>query len=153
MTLFSLIRFAPPLHAIRRPKRNIAQRSSTKIVAAPLVTATAVVGLDSALGNATATHHRAASTGTLAVADRAIIHWRLAQGAPIAPAPVPVTTSVTAATVLAPAATTIPGRSSTTNTVRPRPRSAPSAEDTAAHSGGGPAACPWAAHVAHHPPR
>ena len=40
--MFSLIRFSPPRHAVRHEKRGVIRHPATKVVAAPLVTATAV---------------------------------------------------------------------------------------------------------------
>lgn len=40
--MFSLIRFSPPCHAIHHEKRGVIRHPATKVVAAPLVTATAV---------------------------------------------------------------------------------------------------------------
>jgi hypothetical protein len=45
--LFSLIRFSPPRHAVRRERRGIIHHPATKVVAAPLVTA-GIVAMDSA---------------------------------------------------------------------------------------------------------
>ena len=44
--MFSLIRFSAPRHAVRHEKRGLARHPATKVVAAPLVTATAVVTVD-----------------------------------------------------------------------------------------------------------
>jgi hypothetical protein len=43
--LFSVIRFSPPRHGVRREKRGVIRHPATKVVAAPLVTAT-VVAMD-----------------------------------------------------------------------------------------------------------
>ena len=40
--MFSLIRFSPPRHAVHHDKRGVIRHPATKVVAAPLVTATAV---------------------------------------------------------------------------------------------------------------
>jgi hypothetical protein len=45
--VFSLIRFSAPRHAVRRERRGVVHHPATKVVAAPLVTATAVVAVDS----------------------------------------------------------------------------------------------------------
>ena len=44
--MFSLTRFSAPSHAIRHEKRGLARHPATKVVAVPLVTATAVVTVD-----------------------------------------------------------------------------------------------------------
>jgi Glycosyl hydrolase family 26 len=46
--VFSLIRFSPPRHAVRHERRGVIQHPATKVVAAPLVTAAAVVAMDAA---------------------------------------------------------------------------------------------------------
>ncbi len=44
--MLSLIRFSAPRHAIRHDNRGVLRHPATKVVAAPLVTATAVVAMD-----------------------------------------------------------------------------------------------------------
>ncbi|MGA2521429.1 MAG: hypothetical protein ABSG81_11505, partial [Acidimicrobiales bacterium] len=54
--MFSLIRLTPPRHAIRRERLSIIRHPATKVMAAPLVTAT-IVAMDSAdLTTAPQTH-------------------------------------------------------------------------------------------------
>jgi len=55
--VFSLIRLSAPRHAVRRDRRGLVRHPATKVVAAPLVTATAVVAMDAVnMGASPQTH-------------------------------------------------------------------------------------------------
>jgi hypothetical protein len=69
--VLSLIRLSPPVHAIRRDKRGIVRHPATKAVAAPLVTATAVVAMDSADTTSTLPAHALGSTPSVPTAAHA----------------------------------------------------------------------------------
>jgi len=68
--VLSLIRFSPPLHAVRRQKRGLVRHPATKVVAAPLVTATAVVAMDSGDITSAPLAHVATSSSAMAGAKQ-----------------------------------------------------------------------------------
>jgi Glycosyl hydrolase family 26 len=118
--VLSLIRFTPPRHAVRRDTRGVVRHPATKVVAAPLVTATAVVAMDSNDTASSPQAHVAASHTALPTASR----WSRSF------------LRVTQSTVPAPSTTTIvvpPSTTSTTGTTThlwptstpPSPASAP----------------------------
>jgi len=116
----SLIRKTPPLHAIRREKRGLVRHPATKVVAAPLVTATAVVAMDSVDINSSPQTHAATSTQTLPTSNQWTRSFlRVTQST----VPAPPTTT----TIAVPPSTTSPTSTTThlwpTSTIsRPRPR-------------------------------
>ena len=69
--MLSLIRLSPPLHAIRRDRRGIVRHPATKAVAAPLVTASAVVAMDSVGTTSTLPAHALGSTPSVPTAAQA----------------------------------------------------------------------------------
>jgi hypothetical protein len=121
--VFSLIRFSPPRHAVHHEKRGVIRHPATKVVAAPLVTATAVIALDSIDTPSPPRTHVADSSA--AQPPAAPVH----AAAPQVPAPTtaaappttiatpPSTTSTTSTTThLWPTSTAPPSRRTTTPT-------------------------------------
>jgi len=87
--VLSLIRFSPPLHAIRRDKRGLVRHPATKVVAAPLVTATAVVAMDSADISSAPLAHVATSSSAIPPAQQ----WSTSFTG-VTPATLPTTTTI-----------------------------------------------------------
>ncbi len=114
--MLSLIRFSSPRHAIRHDKRGVLRHPATKVVAAPLVTATAVVAMDSVDGPAAPQPHVADSTTTRPSAPPANMAFQPvpATTAPAPPTPItvpPSTTSTTNTTTHLWPTTSVPGPS------------------------------------------
>jgi hypothetical protein len=92
--VLSLIRFSPPRHAVRHDKRGVVRHPATKVVAAPLVTATAVVAMDSVDASSSLHTQLAATSGSVANGQRVSKSVLHTMHAPIAP---PITTATTIA--------------------------------------------------------
>jgi hypothetical protein len=101
--VFSLIRFSPPRHGVRHERRGVIRHPATKVVATPLVTATAVVVLDSMDVAPSPPAHLANSNGSEPSAPQ--LH------AAARPGPVPATIPAPPTTITVP-----PSTSSTTST-------------------------------------
>ena len=100
--MLSVIRFSAPRHAIRHDNRGVLRHPATKVVAAPLVTATAVVAMDAADGPAGPVTHAADPTVTPSSTPPANMSYQ----------PAPTTTAPAPATPI----TVPPSTTSTTNT-------------------------------------
>jgi hypothetical protein len=95
--VFSLIRFSAPRHAIRHEGRGVIRHPATKVVAAPLVTATAVVAMDSVDVTSPPQPHLANSNATQPTAPQARL---------VPPAPTTTTVPTPPTTIALPPSTT-----------------------------------------------
>ena len=100
--MFSLIRFSPPRHSIRRERLGVIHHPATKVVAAPLVTATAVVAVDSVEATPPPQTHLADSSATQPTAPS----QHLQPAPPTTTIPVPTTTTVLPPTTTSTTSTT-----------------------------------------------
>jgi hypothetical protein len=144
--LISLIRLSPPRHAIRRERGGIIRHPATKVVAAPLVTAS-IVAMDSVDITSSPQTSAAISTSRTPAApapgqwDRSFVHVTQST----------VTTPTTA--IVAPATNTSTTATTahlwpTTTTARPRSASRPAPVRTIRAPAAGPAGAP-VPHTAH----
>ena len=133
--MFSLIRLSAPRHAVRHDKRGVIRHPATKIVAAPLVTATAVVTVESIgaeapththVTDSSASQPNAPSAPVRASATTTTTMTGLVQPAAIA-APLSTTSTTSTATHMWPTSTTpaAPRRQSPTKLAAKAPARVP----------------------------
>jgi len=126
--VLSLIRLSPPRHAIRHERRGVIGHPATKVVAAPLVTATAVLSMDSVDATSSPQTQLADSGATQPTAPHSLVSVPPAPTTTVTTLPTPPTTIAVPPTTTSPTSTTTylrPTSTGASSTRARRPAAAP----------------------------